>query len=303
MISWLRSLPTAESLGEFIAEQYGFSVRSCVLLRSLANQVYELRTDSTRFAVKVYRAGGWSAEEVAWEQELVAHAIDRGVPCAAPVPLPDGRWCAELDSPEGPRPVALSAFVEGVKPRPPFDAGLFGEYGRLIAAFHTAAEDFRTSSPRRPWDLEAALERPLRELRVEGRDAMIADLADYARTRLSAHPPAWGIRHGDVSLDNLHRTDLGLVLHDFDLAGPGWPAADLTGVRATERWEDFAAGYRTVRELPDLSALPALDICGLISNLHFHLVRKPLYRGSESIGEGWADREIARLEQLHAELS
>jgi Ser/Thr protein kinase RdoA (MazF antagonist) len=70
--------------------RYGLTVRSCVLLRSLANEVYQVAADDRGYAFKLYRHGGRSVGEVAWEQDLVAHVISRGVPCAAPVPLPDG---------------------------------------------------------------------------------------------------------------------------------------------------------------------------------------------------------------------
>jgi hypothetical protein len=70
-----------------------------------------------------------------------------------------------------------------------------------------------------------------------------------------------------VTLDNVHRTGRGLVLHDFDLAGPGWPAADLVGVHADQHWHAFAAGYAAEHILPDPSVLPWLEVCALISNL------------------------------------
>jgi hypothetical protein len=105
-----------------------------------------------------------------------------------------------------------------------------------------------------------------------------------------------------VTPDNVHRTGRGLVLHDFDLARPGWPAADLTGVHATRHWPAFAAGYAAEHVLPDVPVLPWLEACALISNLRLHLVDKPRYRGLESLAEGWADRELARIDELQAQL-
>jgi Ser/Thr protein kinase RdoA (MazF antagonist) len=191
--SWLRSLPTAEAVGALAGARYGLKLRSCVLLRSLVNEVYRIDTDDRRYAFKLYRHGGWSTDEVAWEQDLVAHVIAGGVACAAPVPMLDGRLCGELEAPED----------------------------RVIA------------------------------------------LADRARQELSARELSLGIRHGDVTLDNVHRTGAGLVLHDFDLAGPGWLAADLTGVHAAQHWHAFAAGYSAVHALPDLSIVswPASTSC------------------------------------------
>lgn len=119
-----------------------------------------------------------------------------------------------------------------------------------------------------------------------GHAGRVAALAARAREQLSARELAWGVRHGDVSLDNVHRTGRGLVLHDFDLAGPGWLAADLTGVHATGHWRAFVTGYAAEHPLPDPEAIPWLEVCALIGNLRFHLVEKPRYRGLESVSEG-----------------
>jgi Ser/Thr protein kinase RdoA (MazF antagonist) len=302
--SWLRSLPTAEAVGALVGARYGLKVRSCVLLRSLVNEVYRIDTDDRRYALKLYRHGRWSTDEVAWEQDLVAYVIADGVACAAPVPMLDGSLCGELEAPEGARPFALTGYVEGTKPRQPTSDELYRDFGRLIGRFHAAGASFRSSHPRRAFDLGHALDQPLRAIapHLAGHTDRVTALADRARQELSTRELSLGIRHGDVTLDNVHRTGRGLVLHDFDLAGPGWLAADLTGVHATQHWHAFAAGYSAVHALPDLSILPWLEVCALISNLRFHLVEKPQYRGLESLAEGWVDRELARIDELHAQL-
>lgn len=286
-----------------VGVRYGLEARSCVLLRSLVNEVYQIGTDDRRYVLKLYRHGGWSAGEVAWEQDLVAYLTDRGVPCPAPVPMLDGRLCGELEAPEGPRPFALSEFVDGTKPQLPTDE-LYEEFGGLIGRFHAAGASFRSSHPRRPFDLSYMLDEPLRAIvpHLADHADRVTALAERARRQLRTGELSWGTRHGDVTLDNLHRTGRGLVLHDFDLAGPGWLAADLTGVHATPHWPAFAAGYAAVHVLPELSVLPWLEVCSLIINLRFHLVDKPRYRGLESLAEGWADRELARIDELHAQL-
>jgi hypothetical protein len=91
--SWLRSLPTVEAAGAFAGERYGLAVRSCVLCRH----------------------GGRSAGEAAWEQDLVAYVAGRGVPCAAPAPLPDECFLLRRD----PDPPRLSAAMRpSPLPRP-----------------------------------------------------------------------------------------------------------------------------------------------------------------------------------------
>jgi Ser/Thr protein kinase RdoA (MazF antagonist) len=302
--SWLRSLPTAETVGALVSARYGLQARSCALLRSLVNEVYRIDTGDRRYVLKLYRHGGWSTAEVAWEQDLAAHLIDRGVACPAPVPTLDGSLCGELEAPEGTRPFALWEHVAGTKPQPPASDELYRDFGRLIGMFHVAGASFRSSRPRRAFDLSRTLDEPLRAVmpHLDGHADRVAALAGQARQQLATREISWGIRHGDVTLDNIHRTGRGLVLHDFDLAGPGWLAADLTGVHATQHWHAFAAGYTAVRALPDLSLLPWLEVCALLGNLRFHLVEKPRFRGLESLAEGWADRELARIDELHDRL-
>jgi Ser/Thr protein kinase RdoA (MazF antagonist) len=302
--SWLRSLPTAETVSALVGARYGLQARTCVLLRSLVNDVYRIDTADRRYVLKLHRHDGWSVREVAWEQDLVAHVIGRGVACPAPVPMLDGSLCGELRAPEGTRPFALSEHVEGTKPQLPATDELYRDFGLLIGRFHAAGASFRSSQPRRVFDLTRVLDEPLQALmpHLGGHTDRVTALAVRAREQLGAREITWGIRHGDVTLDNIHRTERGLVLHDFDLAGPGWLVADLTGVHATAHWHAFAAGYAAVRALPDLSALPWLEVCALIGNLRFHLVEKPQYRGLESVAEGWADRDLARIDELHARL-
>jgi Ser/Thr protein kinase RdoA (MazF antagonist) len=103
--------------------------------------------------------------------------------------------------------------------------------------------------------------------------------------------------HGDPSLDNLHVSDAGLYVYDFDLAGPGWQVEDLTGALPTDFADAFLAGYTAARPLPpiELEALPWLRIMGIIENLRFHLIGKPAIQGTSSLAEGWVDRGFESL--------
>jgi Ser/Thr protein kinase RdoA (MazF antagonist) len=93
-----------------------------------------------------------------------------GVPVPDAVPLADGRLVGIVDAPEGQRPYSLTAFVgSGVKARQPFTAGLYREFGAVIAAFHTAGDSFATTYPRRSFDLATTPIEPL--------DLVLAELA------------------------------------------------------------------------------------------------------------------------------
>lgn len=298
---------------ELVGGHYGLEVTGCELFRSLVNDVYEIDAGADRFAFKLYQQSSAerarSADEVAWEQELVRELRRTGFGAPRPVALLNGDSVGQLSAPEGPRPFALTEWVEGGKPSPPWSGDLYRDFGSLIARFHSAAEWFTSERNRRPIDPPAALNQAVEEVvlrlpRVEDQ-RLVAARAGLATRQLGSLAEAdmtWGVRHGDVTLDNVHRVGGDLVLHDFDRSGPGWLAADLTGVRATVHWPAFLDGYLGLRSLSsaDLAALPWLRIADLISNLRFHLVDKSLIRGVESRSEGWVERELASLRDTPA---
>jgi Ser/Thr protein kinase RdoA (MazF antagonist) len=298
VIATLRSLPDPRALGHHLGEVYGLPSPRCTLLRSLVNDVYEVVTADGRHVLKLYRAGRWSMDEIRWETGLSAHLGRAGLVVPQAVSLADGTEVGMLDTPEGERAFVLFTFIEGTKPQPPFDDDLYGEFGRLVATFHDAADSYSSPHPRHAKEFDEPLPSAEGNLCRELAAAVRNHLAQYSGS-LSR-----GICHGDVSLDNVLVTDAGLALHDFDSSAPGYRAADFTGVATTPHWDAFAAGYTSRRPIPaaDLAAMPYLAVAGSIENLRFHLVDKPLIRGTESIGEGWAAAELEALRRAADEL-
>jgi Ser/Thr protein kinase RdoA (MazF antagonist) len=308
-----RSLFTVDAVREEIARAYGLDVNGCTLLRSFVNDVYAVVTPGQRYVFKLYRHGFWSPGEVAWEGDLTRHLLRSGMAVPDVVPLADGRLAGVADAPEGQRPYALTVFVSpGTKPRQPFTDELYAEFGAATAAFHTAADSFTASYPRRCFDLATTLTQPLdlvlAELAAQPEDrAVVQALGQEARRRieaLTADGLDWGVVHGDVTMDNVFFGPGGPVIYDLDRAGPGFRASDLYGVRQTRHWDAFADGYRQIRPLRgnDLAALPWFTIVGNISNLKFHLIDKPRFAGTESISEGWAQGTLANLHSAARDL-
>ena len=319
MLPTLRSLIAPSALADLLRTSHGLDIADCTLLRSFVNDVYKVTTaDRTAaYALKVYQSGRWSPDEVRWELELVGHVASAGVPLPRIVPLADGTLCGILDAAEGPRVYALSEFVIGRKPQPPFDDALYREFGALIATFHEAADGFVSRYPRRPADLTSRLDHSIERVSAALADRpedqqLVLELGAEARRRLNDASAAgstagleYGICHCDVSLDNVFLDPNGLSLHDFDSAAPGWRAADLYGVALTEHFEAFVKGYRTARTLDDadVAAVPWFSVAGLIENLAFHLIDKPAYRGTESLAEGWVDAGLSDLRELGESLN
>lgn len=159
-VTWLRSLPSPDALADLVSGAYALDVTSCVLVRSLVNDVYRVTTPRGRFALKVYRHDGRSLEEVGWEQDLANHVHAQGLRVAVPVPLAEGRAAGEIAYPEGSRPFTLYTWVTGRKPQPPVTNELFHQFGDVIARFHTAADSFCSAHGRRSFDVRSDLGAP-----------------------------------------------------------------------------------------------------------------------------------------------
>ncbi|MGA8114992.1 MAG: phosphotransferase [Actinocatenispora sp.] len=310
----LRSLPDPDGLLDLVRRHWPqVAAERVVLLRSLVNDVYRVDVrgdDGPRpgHVLKVYRHSHRSLRDVRWEVALTGHLLGCGIPVPAVTDRAAGGAVAVLAAPEGPRPVTLSRFLPGRAPGEQ-SAALYSEYGRLVARWHNAADSF-PGPHRRLADPLDAVPTILARLRAEGHDRAydaVRDLADAAAARLgrlaalpAGQGPVRGIRHGDVTLDNILVTDgpeARLTIIDFDLAEEGWTAADLYGVRSTGYWPDFAAAYAALRPLrpADHDALPWFTVLSQFRNLVFHLVDKPAWRGTESYREGWLDSLLGEL--------
>ncbi len=299
--NWVRSVPSVAAVSRLVEDEYRFAVTRVVLVRSFMNDVYRVDTAQGSYALKVYGVGRWTPDEVRWEQQLARHLINSGSPVAADVPLHGGDSVGVLDAPEGMRPFALAEWVPGDKPQPPWTDDLYEDVGRTLAHFHGAVHQFHSSHERRTVRTGheirevsdvLALESPRRRLIVEA-----GAEAQRQLTRFSERGLHWGIKHGDLSLDNLHVSDSGLYFYDLDLAGPGWQVEDLTGALSTSFADAFLGGYTAVRSLPpvELEALPWLRVMGIIENLHFHLIDKPAIQGTASLAEGWVEAGFESL--------
>lgn len=291
MIPTLRSIVDPAYLAGLVAREYGIEVTGCVLLRSLANDVYRVDTPAGPRALKLYRTGYAAAS---WEVELAARV---GAGVAQGIPLRDGRLCGEVASAEGPRAFTLWEWVPGHKPPRPRDDALYHRFGAATAAFHEAAEGF----PAPPFrDVLALVDDVLARLPEPEDRALVARLAAEAGRRLAGAELDRGVCHGDVTLDNVHLAGDRIIFYDLDQAAENHRAADLTPVAATPHWPAFLAGYRTVRDFAaaDVAAIPWLEVLLRVDYLHFHLYAKPAMRGTESLTEGWVEQNLTALRSL-----
>ena len=281
---------------ELVTARYPVVASAAVLVRTFNNDVFRVRADGRDYALKVYGAGRFTADEVRWEQQLARHLVSAGVSVAADVALRDGDSVGVLDAPEGQRLFALTQWLPGDKPQPPWSDALYRAVGSLLAQLHQATDSFVSDYPRSAVRsggeprlvIDALEEGSSRQLLVR----RAAAAAHTAVDRLASQGLRWAIRHGDPSLDNIHITHDGqLRFYDLDLAGPGWQVEDLAGALSTSFAGPFLDGYVTARPLPDvdLEALPWLRMLSAIDNLKFHLIDKPTAMGVSTLSEGWVD--------------
>ncbi len=300
--AWSRSLPTLTTVLRLVADHYPVQPVDATLIRSFNNDVFRIDTHAGPRVLKVYGAGRFTSDEVRWEQQLARHLVDAGLPVAADVNLRNGDSVGVLKAPEGDRPFALTEWLPGVKPKPPWTIGLYRTVGSALARFHDAVDSFESRFPRHPVRIGDEPEQVMAALDSGSeRHGLVEGASTAAKReldRLTERGLHWGIRHGDPSLDNLHISDDGrLHWYDLDLAGPGWQIEDLTGALSTRFADHFLEGYTQVRAVgpADLEALPWLGILATIDNLKFHLIDKPAIQGTASLSEGWVDRGFESL--------
>jgi Ser/Thr protein kinase RdoA (MazF antagonist) len=232
-----------------------------------------LTTKHARYVARVYRAAWRSADEIAYELELLVHLAGKGVRVSAPVPARDGRLALPLLTPEGVRYLALFTYVEG-NPLTWTNPEHCDLAGRLLAAIHDASDDFVSTHTRTALDLEYLIEVPLAALapflaRRPDDWAYLVAFAARLRARLTALSAAleWGVCHGDFSSTGNFRigSDSAVTVFDFDLCGPGWRVFDLApiqraavGYKNRRIWRTFLRGYLECRRLDsaDLAAVP-----------------------------------------------
>jgi Ser/Thr protein kinase RdoA (MazF antagonist) len=284
----------------WLAERYGdaFSGASAELFRSYTNDVYLIHSAAQKSVLKLYGLGWRTTSEIHWELDLARHVAGLGVPVAEPIAAQDQKLIQSVATHAGERIAVLFAYVPGDKPQPPFSTDLYERFGQAIARLHAAADSFVALHPHRNLDAAVLIDQPMALaapllIHSHERDWLV-ELANIVKQHIAAYAAAgldWGPIHGDATLDNLHLTEDGsIILYDFDLAGPGWRAADLQGWAANHpeyqsRWDAFHRGYSRVRLLPEIdrAAAPYLTLAWDIWAIQIDLERRILSQGPEQV--------------------
>ncbi|HYD09644.1 MAG TPA: phosphotransferase [Acidimicrobiales bacterium] len=262
------------------------AVESARLVYSSVHDMVEVRAGGDRFALKLYRPGVRTVDDVAWEVALHRHLLANGGPLAE---LVSGVETIEVDG--APRLAVLSTWAPGAKP-PPTEA-TYRLVGRAAAAIHAAADTFGAADDRPARDLQTELHDQLGLLRPSleqvGRWDAVADLARRLEDHLSTQPLDVGVCHNDLTLDNVHIEEDRITVFDLDSAALSWRAAEPQGVfhagqlRGDDRWAAWQAGYREVRPLAavDAAAVPWFVLLFQLENTAWKLGLTPTSIGPQ----------------------
>jgi Ser/Thr protein kinase RdoA (MazF antagonist) len=304
-------LPLNFSSFHAAAAEDGQTTITAQLLRSYTNDVYLVRYAGMRSILKVYGLRWRSAGEVAYEVDLIRHLARGGLGVAKPIAGSDGETVRQIAATHGLRMAVLFEYAPGEKPQPPFNEGLYFQFGEAIAKMHQLSDDFSTHHPRKNIDLETLVERPLWVilplLEDRAAAAYLQSLGKRIKdriTRLSPDGLDWGPIHGDATLDNLHVTADGqIVLYDFDSGGPGWRASDLQGwaigyPEYQARYQSYMEGYRNVRPVreADIEASWFLTLAWDLWGMQTDLENRVLAQGLGAV-DAYLEEQVARLRE------
>jgi len=232
-------------------------VRARVVYSSV-HDVARVAAGERSFALKLYRPGTRTIDDIAWEIDLHRHLSGNGAPVA---PLEAGLdgviEHVVVDGIE--RTVVLTGWAPGTKPQP--SAHTYRLLGRAAAAIHNASDSFTSPHSRAPRTIETEIDRQVARLRPAleplGRFHEVEALARRAASVLARDAPQRGVCHCDLTLDNVHIENDTITVFDFDSASEHWRAAEPQGVfhsaamTGAPWWDAWRAGYAEVRDVAE----------------------------------------------------
>ena len=279
-------------------KKWTFKTPEISLLKYRENAVFKVSAENKSFILRIHRANYHSVEAVASELAWI-DALKRAhlkVPSVLPTKEQKRFTTVRVQGDSSLRIVDLFEWVEGITVADALGTieltyvePLFKEIGKAAAQLHNHSSRWQvpTEFKRHHWDIEGLLgEEPFwgkfwelglltreqRELVLEARDALKAQLQLYPKTK-----ETYGLIHADTIPDNLILSGEGLTLIDFDDAGFGYYLFELATILRpiedkpfyTLAKEAVLAGYQEHRALSqnDLDYLEGFQVARALSYL------------------------------------
>ncbi|MDZ5648255.1 phosphotransferase enzyme family protein [Nitrospirillum sp. BR 11828] len=258
------SVMEPDFLAAEVARRYAIAgpVNAFLLYRGM-NDVYLVQGAEERYALRVWRKTYRGVDEVATELNFLDYLRQQGFPASAGVRTRDGELYFKLDSPEGPRAIALYDWAPGKKFTERLDIANAERIGALFAQMHlhgiayNGGRPFPTDNLVRfkvtvPALLNFVYDRPddLRDY------AIISERLAQRLIDIRSDDVPMGICHCDFHSSNVHVADDGRITFlDFDGTGEDYLMQDVKNFVwgnlfygfSESYGEAFERGYETVR--------------------------------------------------------
>lgn len=256
-----------EFIAQEVSSRYALGEVDGFLLYRGMNDVYLLKQGDEKYALRVWRKSYRDVDDVAFEMKFLDYLRQRGFPASVGIPAKDGSLYFKLDSPEGPRALALYDWAPGKKFGDMLDIGVAEQIGARMAEMHLLgleyAGDHKFSSETSkdylicmPALLDFVYDRPddLRDYQIIAK--RLADRLD----EMQGEDIPLGICHRDFHPSNVHVTEDGQITFlDFDAAGEDYLMQDVKNYVwgnlfygfSPSYGEAFERGYQTVRPFTD----------------------------------------------------
>jgi phosphotransferase family enzyme len=279
-------LTPSDATARFVCDRFGLpeaQFTAIPVARGLCGRVWRLNSDGVRYALKeLFWDHHQDEREIRRRAAFEAAARSAGVECPESLPTLTGDYLCRLPPEFGDVYVRLYSWIDGVAL--PSGEGATAWLGDTLSRLHrirhaaASAPDprFEAVPTSAQWQ---ELVRALRAAGVAWADdleRLLPRIDDLGAIVAPADPDALIMCHLDFTPANVMRTDTGLVLVDWDNAGPGtaehdlastlmaWHAAAPAGITATMAAYARADGPATLTGLSSYSAY----LGAMINNLY-----------------------------------
>ncbi|MEP6610252.1 MAG: phosphotransferase [Mucilaginibacter sp.] len=275
---------SATALNNFISERYGFVDTTCRLLIRNVSDTYLIETSADKYILKIYRDAHRKLDEIKGEVELLTVLAEKGAKVSYPINDLSGDKIQTFNAIEGTRYGVVFTYAQGKVVNDLDDAQL-ALLGREMAVVHNITADIALNYNRIKFNAETTISQPVKTIKpafaelpdeyeylTNTSEKVIARLNQIDYSNFS-----YGYCHYDFLPKNFHFDGNEITFFDFDFAGKGYLANDITVLyihyfleatygkisrQETDRaFGVFVENYRAVRPLHD-DELKAIQCLG-----------------------------------------